>query len=308
MLRRRWLFIGLAVFLLIDVVLVVLALTANRPAGTAGETPAAAPTAEATETSAPTDESTAPPAAQLAAPPTRVLAPLDGTTAWRASVGACPATQATAELTTDAGATWTPSNASTDTGASAILSINAIDADEASMVTLATPDCAPQLVGTFVAGAQWAVYPDRLAAQWYVNSADRATVHSPAGVFPAPCAIVIAVASRSDTVAGVLCAEGTLVRTIDGGASWGVATPLSGGVSLSASADGYILLAAGQPNCAGAQVSSTPEAPDGAITPVGCGEAAFNPGEAVIAGAGDTVWLWAGDTVSKSVDGGATWR
>ncbi len=306
--RRRWLIIGLAVFLLIDAVLIVLALTANRPAGTAGETPAAKPTVEATETTAPTAEPTAPPEAQPAVAPTRVLAALDGTTAWRASAGACPATQATAELTTDAGATWVPSNASTDTGASAILSINAIDADEASMVTLAAPDCAPQLVGTFVAGAQWAAYPDRLGANWYVNPADRATVNSPAGSFPAPCASVIAVAPRSDTVAGVLCAEGAVVRTGDGGATWGPPIAAPGAVHLSVTGEGYILLAANQPNCAGAQVSSTTEAPDGAITPVGCREAAFNPGEAVIASAGDTVWLWAGETVSKSTDGGATWQ
>jgi hypothetical protein len=309
--RRRLLLAGLALFLLLDIALVASALTANKPPANAGSevepVETSAPVVEPVVTNRPAVEPVETKVVETK-PPTRILSAFNSNTAWRATSGACPGAQASPELSTDGGATWTASDAAADTGASSILAINAISKSQASLVTLSATGCAPQLVATFVAGAQWAEQPDRLAKNWFVNPANRAVVTSPAGEHAAPCDAVIALASRSDTVAGALCSDGTLVRTGDGGASWGPSTPVPGAANLAVNVDGYLLAAADQPGCAGVQVLSTPDELDGAITPVGCREATFSPGDVALAGADGIVWLWAGDTVSTSTDGGATWR
>ena len=297
--RRAWIVVGLVAFVLFDIALVYFALAGPAPTESAAKSH---PLVEPLETQPPAVEPVE------TVPPTRMLAALDGSTAWRAGTGPCPAAQASPELTTDSGATWSGSNASINTGASSILSINAINAKQASMVTLAAEGCAPQLVGTFVAGAEWADFPDRLSGNWYVDPADRATVHSPAGPFKAPRSPVIALASRGDDDAGILCADGSFARTSNGGERWGKVVSLPGAVNLSATSDGYILAAAGQKGCAGVQVLSTPEALDGAITPTGCRDATFKPGEVALSSADGVVWLWVGNAVSRSSDGGASWQ
>lgn len=305
---RAWMMVGLAVFVLFDIALVAFALGGPTKPAAVGAKPAVVEPVETTPTPPPAPEPVETPVAMAAAvPPTRILSALDGTTAWRASTASCPRSQANPELTTDSGATWERSNASINTGASSILSINAISETQASMVTLAAEGCAPQLVGTFVAGADWAAFPDRLGGNWYVDPTDRTAVHSPAGSFKAPCASVIALAPRSDADAGVLCADGTIARTSDGAAGWGKSISLPGAVNLTVSGDGYLVAAAGQKGCAGVQLLSTPEALDGVLTPEGCREVTFKPGAVALSSADGVVWLWAGSTFARSSDGGETW-
>ncbi|TFD28010.1 hypothetical protein [Cryobacterium cryoconiti] len=313
-LRRRLLVAGLAVFLLFDVALVSYALTAQNPtakAGTAVEPPVVEPPVVEPVETTPTDPPAADPVetpALTSLPPTRILTALDATTLWRATTGDCPAATATPELSTDAGATWTARDASADTDSSSILSIYVDSESEASMVTLTAADCAPQRVTTFVAGDQWQEYPDRVAADWYVDPADRATVNSPAGSFAAPCSSVIALAPRTDSTAAVLCSDGTLFRTSEGAATFGPGVALPGAANLTVSDDGYIIVATDQADCAGAQLLATSEEPDGALTPTGCREEAVTPSDLAVTSAGGIVWLWAGDSVSTSSDGGTTWQ
>ncbi|TFD80575.1 hypothetical protein [Cryobacterium fucosi] len=312
-LRRRLLIAGLAAFLLFDVALVSFAL--NPPVVELVETkPVETPPAlvdpavvEPVETNPPVVEPVETKPVETK-PPTRILTALNSTTAWRATTGACPATTANPEQTTDSGATWTGYDASAGTDASSILSIYVKSEAEASLVTLTAANCTPQRVSTFVAGDQWQEYPDRVGANWFIDPADRARVHSPAGAFAAPCPTVIALANRTDSTAAALCSDGRLFRTGDGAATWGPGVSLPGAANLAGSDDGYILAATNQAGCAGVQVFSTPEAPDAALSPNGCREAAVAPGDLAVASAGGIVWLWAGDAVSRSSDGGATWR
>ncbi|TFC47186.1 hypothetical protein [Cryobacterium shii] len=313
-LRRRLLVAGLAVFLLFDVALVSYALTAQNPSAKAGSVvepsvvePVETPPVETPQTEPPATEPSETPAL-TSLPPTRILTALDASTLWRATTGDCPAATATPELSTDAGDTWTPSDASADTDSSSILSIYVDSESEASMVTLTAADCAPQRVTTFVAGDQWQEYPDRVGADWFVDPADRATVNSPAGSFAAPCSSVIALAPRTESIAAVLCSDGTLFRTSDGAATFGPGVALPGAANLTVSDDGYIIVATDQVDCAGAQLLATSEEPGGALTPTGCREEAGTPEDLAVAAAEGIVWLWAGDAVSTSSDGGTTWQ
>jgi len=320
---RRWPHrwgLALAVFAVLDVLLVTWALTVGTPSGQARE----APLSVATTSVIPTP--TAAPAAPAAAVrPHRLLSSLNTTTAWRASTGECPASRAAPELSTDAGASWTGFDAGNRTGASSVLVVNALNPVEASLVVLSSADCFPHLIATYVAGIDWADYPLRLTGNWYVNPAEPAIVHSPRGAFAAPCPEVIAVAAQSESVGAVLCPGGrttttatavtsttptgpAIIRTLDGGASWKPAVAVPGAVNLAGlSGGGYVIAAAGQAGCAGVQVLTLAEPAAVAATAVGCREAAFGPGEVAIASSPGVLWLWAGAIMCTSIDGGATW-
>ncbi len=310
-LRRRLLIAGLAVFLLFDVALVSFALTASKPSANAGTAVEPAetttPTAEPAATEQPVVEPVEPTAIESSTP-SRILTALDASTLWRATTGDCPAATANPELSTDAGETWTALDASADTDSSSILSITISSESEASMVTLTAADCTPQRVTTFVAGDQWQEYPDRVGADWYVDPADRASVHSPAGLFAAPCSAVIALAPRTNSTAALLCSDGSLFRTGDGAATYGPGVALPGAANLTVSDDGYIIVATEQAGCAGAQLLVTSDELEGALTPSGCREAGVTPSDLAVASADGIFWLWAGDVVSSSSDGGTTWQ
>ena len=301
-LRRRLLIAGLAVFLLFDVALVSFALTSTNPSDSSRAV-VDAPVVEPVETSEPAETT-----AITSPPPTRILTALDASTVWRATTGDCPAATANPELTTDGGETWSAFDASDGTDASSILSIDITSKSEASLVTLTASDCTPQRVTTFVAGAQWQEYPDRVGANWYVDPTDRAAVHGPTGTFPAPCTSVVALAPRTDTTAAVLCSDGTLFRTDDGAATFGPGIALPGAANLAFSDDGYVIVATNQAGCAGTQLLATPDELNGMLTPSGCRETAVTSGDLAVASADGILWLWAGDEMVKSSDGGTTWQ
>ena len=301
--------VGLAVLLTIDATLVAVAFgTNNAPKSDATSAAFAASSSAArpdstVQTATPKQVATSSPPAAITAP-TRLLAAFDSSTLWRTEIGSCPGEQVAPELSTDGGETWATA---AESGAAAILAVNALSGVEASMITLAAVDCRPELVTTFVAGDQWATYPDRLDSNWYVIPTDRAVVHSPAGSFVAPCENVVVLAARSDEAAGVLCDDGSFVRTNAAGASWGAAVAMPGVLNLTASAGGYILAAAERDGCGGIQVLNTSERNDGSIVAIGCVESESLSNDVAIESKGEDVWLWGGSEMRSSVDGGATW-
>ena len=307
--RRRWLIGGLAVFLLFDAGLVFFALTATKPASSAGtviepvETDPSA--AEPAEIERPVVE---PVETTPTVTPTRLLTALDASTAWRASTGACPATSADPELTTDSGTTWESFDASIETDASTILTMSVVDDTEVSLVTLDVADCAPQLVSTFVAGNQWKAYPERAAAEWYVDPATPNTVHSPSGGAAAPCAAVASLAATDKSSAAVLCTEATVFTTQDAGETWSAPTSVPGAAALAATTGGYQVAVSNPAGCVG--VSLRKISSDVVIdeTNGACLTGTVNTGETAISVAEDgTIWLWAGEAFGRSTDGGASW-
>ncbi|TFD29199.1 hypothetical protein [Cryobacterium lyxosi] len=309
--RRRWILAALTLFVVVDVALVALALappeTPSAVNVSAAPTSTATPTASPAETTAPVDPVEVVPVTVETVAPTRIISALDGTTAWRAPTGPCPVTAAAPERTTDSGASWVSFNASINTDASSILTITAVDDAETSLVTLDSTSCSPQVVDTYVAGEEWANYPERASGRWFINPANRAVVHTPNGDVAAPCPSVVAFAARSATAAALLCADGAFLRTTDSGASWGAALALPGAVNLATSGDGYVVVAQSQAECAGLQLLTAGESTDAPFSITGCREAAFNPGSVAVSSGEGTLWLWAGDALSRSNDGGTTW-
>ena len=307
--QRVWVYLAVGAFLVLDVFLVVWALSSTAAADGATARPKAGPVRPI----APSPSASPSPSAEetpvTAVPPGRVLAALDATTAWRATTGPCPATRATPELTTDAGATWKVTDA-TGAGIAAVQDITIDSPQVASILGLSADDCSPQGARTFVAGDDYAPFPGLLDTAWLLDPAEPAAVSTPTGVVPAPCAAPVALAPRDDVAAAVLCADQSLHSTVDGGQSWASSPVIPGTINLAETDSGYIAVTAGARECAGVQVTQL----DAALAPGTSGCLPLDlptstlPGTVAIAQADDTVWVWAGDRVWRSGDGGATWQ
>ncbi len=314
--RRLWIYIAVGAFVLVDVFLVVWALSGAASADSASarqDGRSARPVAPSPSLSPPASPSPTP-ATQSevpvsAVPSGRVLAAFDGTTAWRATTGPCPAARAAPELTVDAGATWKATDA-TDTGITAVRDISIDSPQVASILGLSADDCSPQGARTFVSGDDYAPFPDLLDTAWLLDPAEPAGVSAPAGVVAAPCAAPVAIAPRDDVSAAVLCADQSLHSTVDGGRSWTSSPVIPGTINLAETDTGYIAVTAGVRDCAGVQVTQLNVAL--ALGASGCLPldlpTSTLPGAVAIAQAADTVWVWAGDRVWRSGDGGATWQ
>jgi hypothetical protein len=310
--RRRLWMIGLSLFVIADIALVAMAL--NQPVHLIPDalaTPVFSPAPSSTPAPTATSEPpTSLPTVALVSP-SRVLEARDGSLAWRATTGPCPDGTASPERTTDAGVTWKPTNATGPTDVVSVQRITIEGSDVASMVGQVTSDCSPSFIRTYVAGDNYARYPADLAGAWYVHPLNRAVVHSPAGEFSAPCENVVAFATIDATQAAVLCDGQILHVTADAAASWSGAVVVPGAMNLTESASGYLIATVStDPACVGVQLVTLPV--DGsASAPTGCFPSSADPqslaGNIAVSDGDGTVWLWAGDSLVRSSDGGAIW-
>lgn len=305
--RKRWLIlIGIALFLAVDVLLVMLALQSTSPRSessaaatlpTSGEQPTAT-------SSPPTDDAPA----VTASAPTRIIAALDGSVAWRATTGTCPDAAAAPELTVDGGATWTQTDLTGATGLTALQRIFVSGPSTASFLGSGS-ECTPEVMRTFVAGADFAEYPGQLDGSWYLSPVGSATVHAPGGDVAAPCESAVTIAPLDEARAAVLCSDGSLHLTTDVGASWTAMAPVPGAIAVTESDDGFLVATAGSEGCAGVQLTAIGVSDD--RTPLGCVEsplpAAELAGSTAVDWTADGIWMWVDDRLLISTDEGETW-
>ena len=238
-----------------------------------------------------------PPAVPLA----RLIDASSATEAWRLVKGSCQDGGGAVERTSDGGATWDE----VTTDADAFVRLRARGATDAFVVALSGDGCAPAFLTT-TDGETWSERPASLDAAWYIEPADATAVHSPDGIRAGPCeaAPVVDLAGVTTTRAGVLCPDGRVFTTDDAATSWALRVAVPGGVALTDAGDGYLVGALGAAGCPGVQVVSAGE---GTAEALGCSSASDQPGSVDVAAVGDAVWLWAGDAVQVSGDGGRTW-
>ena len=293
-----WAAAGITALVVADVVLVALALSSTRtpvPPAAAGAVPTRLPSPSAEPTPRPEPSPSAPSVAGLSA----VLGAVDDSVAYRAATGSCPEVAAEIEVTVDAGATWTPV---LPIDARSIQSI-AASSDEVSVIAADPASCAPSMHRSFVQGEDWAVADD-LGTRWFL---DGGSVVAPGGSAATPCETPVQVAARSEIEAVVLCEDATLTATSDAGASWAGPAAVANAASVTSGADGYFVAVTEHDGCDGAQVVSlSTDLQSGA--PGACVPSNAGPGATVVSAAADgLVWLWSGEVVARSSDGGATW-
>lgn len=299
--RTGWLAItAIVAFVLVDIALVVFAMSSTRSAGISEarrEVLPPLPTASITSTQTSTGSE-----ADLdlsVAPLVAVLAVVDTDTAYRSVTGSCPETPAALEVTTDAGATWTPVGAA---GARAVQSIDPTP-DVVNVVAADPATCAPVLLRSVTQGADWQVTAE-IGTAWHL---DAGQVIAPGGASSTPCATPVQLAARTSTEAAVLCDGATVWATTDAGATWSNSAPVPGAASVALAVEGYLLAVTDREGCEGARVVPLSTALDPG-TPGACLPDVGSDGSTVLATAADgTMWLWSGDTVARSSDGGTTW-
>ncbi|MFC9558816.1 hypothetical protein [Agromyces sp. NPDC056965] len=298
-----WAGVGLGVLVVVVVVLSVVALNRNRPVAGAGATPPDTAPVAATEDVA----SEAPTDVVPTVVANRVLTAADANEAVRAAVTACPE-PTTVEVTSDGGASW---EAFVAPGIASAQRITIGDEAFIGVIGLAVEGCTPTFERSFVGGAAWETAAEEVGSAWYVDPADRAVVHSPSGAHPAPCATVVQLAVGGDTLAAVLCDDGSVHATVDGAGSWLPPVAVPGAAAIAAGGAGYRVAVLNEGDCAGAQLVEIALTDAGldAGAPGACLATTVAAGGAAVAtGESGTTWLWAGDALGRTDDGGATWQ
>ena len=290
--------VGAVLFLVLDIVLIGFALNRDEvPSSDA--TPGPIPTfgVSRTPTPTPTPESTVTPAA-VAQP--RYLAATSETSAWRASVGNCSGEDAFLESTVDGGVTWQTVN---PPGVHQILSLLA-DPGSVSLVARIGAGCSLDMMKSFTDGEFWNSDPSAVTSVTLLDPLDTGVLHTADGALRAPCSAARQVQERDDALA-VVCDDQLFESTA--AAAW-LSVPVPGLLAVTPSDEGYTLAVAGVEGCAGVSIQ-TLLAPIGAAPPtvVGCATPSDPLSQVTIAQSGPTTWLWSGDQVVTSLDGGATW-
>src|SRR5690625_313970 len=254
------------------------------------ESPDEEPTAEPTEEA--TDEATA------AGPARRLLASIDASIAWRGTTGTCDE-PGTLEHTTDGGASWEE----LPMDLAPLVRVRVLG-EQALFAIGGGAGCEPTYLSSSTSGTSWLANDEYLEGSWYLHPADRDVVSTPAGLGEVPCEAVD-LAGLNTSNGAILCTDGLVMRTEDGGASWQETSPPGSPRAIGVSDGGYLLAGADE-GCEGVAVTAL--SLDGGADESTCADVADgSASDLAVAGWDGAMWLWAGEEVLVSTDGGQSW-
>ena len=242
--------------------------------------------------------------AQDSVPATRLISVISTSEALRATTGAC-ATPGTLERTEDSGATWEPVEID-------LVSYVRIRVPDPStyFVIGASEDCAAAQYASFSSGAAWVNRDNQLPNSWYVDPVDRHTIHGLTAAVPAPCTVVTDLVGLDTSRGAILCGDGQLGWTTDGGATWTLETGLPGAAAVTGLGAEVMVAGYGaQADCDGISIHSAAQgAAPKLVNCVSVPDAAnLNPADIAVGQRDGNVWLWAGDRIFRSTDQGSSW-
>lgn len=232
------------------------------------------------------------------------LIALDGSLGVRADVGECT-NPGSIEFSTDGGQNWTPSTAFDDTSATQILRILPANGGPTFVVAL-NEECAPQLYSTANSGSTWNG-PLSAVGTWYLDPASPSTLGAPGGAKTIGCE-ALGLSPVTDRQVAVLCADGSVITTNDGGTTWAEPVAVDGITALSYSRQNLLAVANGDEICSGLQILNL--GTNGSMEQLSCVEmdiGSAGAGDMALAQSGNNLVLWAGDNQLISTDGGQTW-
>lgn len=320
--KKKWIPIAIAAFVVIDIVLVYLAFrhTSEAPANQPG---ASSPAGDATDHSHPTDpagqggQGTQGPSGQDSSGPAHNALPAGHTghtihlvsrsiSGAVLSAASTPCTPVEAQTESQEPSTalrhaeaGDAAVAELDVTEQQILRVIARSSSNLEYVAADT-DCQVQVYRTSDGGASWTSGP--ASDYWHLNPGPpSATIVSPAGKMDAGCEVV-SLSVLSHTTAFIVCVDGTVRSTSDGGQSWQQQGEDDDVVSVSFinAGSGYALAVGEQ--CA-AEVRRTTDSGQ-SWQPVGC--IAGSAPQSIDA-VGEDVVAFVDDQLHVSADGGSTW-
>lgn len=245
--------------------------------------------------------------AELAEPPLDLAA---GQVALRAAPGACGAERARLERSVNGGRTWQ----ALTTPAWAILRIRVVGRQSAWLVG-ADRACRLRFYRTRDGGRRWTVSAQTNGAWHRLPDRQARRLHAPTGLVASPCPAdgrIVEVVGVTLWTGAVLCGDGSVYRTGDGGRSWPARSRLSGARALAFASPetGYAAVEA-DTSCSGIQVQRST---DGGArwAPVGClrdipGDGTRRAAVSLDFADSATGLLVAGPATFRTSDKGRTW-
>lgn len=308
-------YVGVLVLALVTVAVIVLAFRHVRmPVPEVGETPGYSPVQSGAPKPAPTPDQSAPSEAPeqpafAVAPISRILGALDAQVAYRSAHAQCGTGPAALEVTSDGGQTWVPAAVGEEGTPLALRRVVAGANGYVAVIGAREEACStPTSFESFDQGGTWAVSDEALGQSWFVDPVTPSVVHTPAGTTTDVGCSVARLAVGGVDNASLLCENGTVEATADGGETWATGPELVGAEALATGNQGLLVLRAGGAECAGMEVIVL----DQSLTQTAAtcvpqlGQPA--PGQSAIDLSLDGVlWVWSGDQVLRSTDNGATW-
>ncbi len=223
---------------------------------------------------------------------------------WRANVGDC-STPSVIERSRDGGKTWRRVQ---KPGLAPLTRLKVL-ATDTFFVVGGDSDCKAAYSISYVSGDQWERRDSALGNVWYLTPQNRNEVKAAGGRRSRPCGDhLVDLASIGLQRAAVLCGDDSVLATTDAGKNWADRGTLAGAAALGTSGNDYLAASIGA-SCSGVAVTrfdgqSDLQADSGVCVSAATGA---KPGEVALDGSGNTVWLWSGDRVLTSADGGKTW-
>ena len=293
-LRRALPTIAIVTLLVLDAVLVIWALW---PASSPTTAPVSSGTTDATASASPDASGSPSPSPSASASPDagprpleRDLVGVDARSAWVATTGTCEE-PGPVHVTTDAGATWRERESP-----GAVTRIRPSGRTEAFVVGGEQGDCDMRLWTTTDGGQEWGDAASASAA-WARTPDDARRVIRPGGEPVTPCgkAVVLDLASLGRETASVVCGDGRVRTTGNGGDSWPTAFRIEGALAFSLAPSGRGAVAARDADCDGTTVVPlTGGAPQESTCVEG---ASATPGQVAVSVTDGASWLLAGDEV-----------
>ena len=317
----RWgLYTVIAVLAVITVALAALALGRNRePVKGVGETPGytqqsiGAPIEDSqsqadggTESSDATNPGGDQPF--VAQPAGRVLAAFESNFLMRGASGPCPGTPVVVETTFDGGQTWVPQDLSSVFNMSSLARIVDVGNGAVSAVGWNPDDCSIPAAAVAVQGVSpWEAFEAQNF--WRINSADPTTLLGPAGTTAQPGCTAVQLSVGAGERLAVLCQDATVTASLDLGQSWvRTEAPLGGADAIVTGSSNTYVGSVGVESCDGVQITTLDDGM--AIVSQSCagtGAGAVQGQVALATSYDGRMWLWAGDTLLNSADGGQNW-
>jgi photosystem II stability/assembly factor-like uncharacterized protein len=226
--------------------------------------------------------------------------------AWRARTGECggaPVLQRTA----DAGATWTDYTVDLiDVGA--LLQLEAVSEVRVRALAGTGDNCVPLPIESYTMGVFWE-RPSTPTALWQSSAGGGGAVSGPTGEVPTPCRAVAALASRSAGEAAVVCTDGSLQVTEDGGGTWAAPLTDRSAAAVAGTDSGYTVAVLDDDRCDGlglvaVRLAAASTTRDGSF--LSCLDSSTTS-PVVMSAARAAVWVWVGEEVLVSRDGGRSW-
>lgn len=207
----------LALFVVVDIVLVIGAVRHVNGAPAASDLPVTTASAPSASAPSPTPAATKTPA-QLAfdfvpAEAVALSAANDGTMVY-GTRGRCSDPEAPVQISTDNGANFDPSK----TGLTTVLAVKATSAKSIAVVGT-TADCAVEQISSADRGSSWTRSDD--VTLWHPGVDDGSIVVTPRGSStPAPGCVVTSISQVTAESGRVSCADGAILGSGDNGKTW----------------------------------------------------------------------------------------